>query len=133
MDRDDDHLKILSICFYVKGALDFMVGMFFCIYLALGGAIVSGALPMGPPPRGGGPGPEVMGWIFVVIGVVAISFAWVTASLNVFTGVSLGQRRRRTLCMITAGINCMNMPLGTLLGVFALIVLSRNTVQQKFA
>ena len=49
------------------------------------------------------------------------------------SGFFLRQRRRRTFSLVMAGINCMNMPLGTVLGVFTVIVLLRESVRQAYA
>jgi len=35
--------------------------------------------------------------------------------------------------MIVAGITCLSVPIGTVLGVFTLLVLSRPSVKQMFA
>jgi hypothetical protein len=48
------------------------------------------------------------------------------------TAASLGTRRRRTLCLVTAGLTCASFPLGTALGIFTFIVLSRPTVKTLF-
>ena len=49
--RDDEHLRILSILYYVFGGLRAFGGLFPLIYVALGVAFVSGA--MGPAVKGG--------------------------------------------------------------------------------
>jgi hypothetical protein len=36
------------------------------------------------------------------------------------------------LCMITAGLSCLEMPYGTALGVMTFVVLSRPSVRQEF-
>lgn len=36
-------------------------------------------------------------------------------------------------CLVMAGIECMFMPFGTVLGVFTIIVLMRESVQKLFA
>ena len=49
------------------------------------------------------------------------------------TGSSLKQRRRRTLCFVVACLMLPSFPLGTILGVFTIIVLRRPSVQELFA
>ena len=44
----------------------------------------------------------------------------------------LVQRRNHRFCLVLAGVTCLFMPLGTILGVFTLIVLMRDSVQQSF-
>lgn len=38
----------------------------------------------------------------------------------------------RTFSLVVAGINCLNMLLGTVLGVFTIIVLMRDSVQARY-
>jgi hypothetical protein len=48
-------------------------------------------------------------------------------------GRFLARRRHHTFCMVIAAVACTFMPLGTVLGVFSLIVLSRESVRESFA
>ena len=43
--------------------------------------------------------------------------------------MSLKKRQKRTFSFVIACICCMNIPLGTALGVFTLVVLSRQSVK----
>jgi hypothetical protein len=56
----------------------------------------------------------------------------VVTTLKFLTARSLGQRRRRTLCLITAGITVLAMPYGTAIGIATFIVLQRPTVIALF-
>jgi len=47
-------------------------------------------------------------------------------------GRFLAQRRRYYYCLVMAGIACMFMPFGTVLGVFTIIVLLRESVKELF-
>jgi hypothetical protein len=62
-----------------------------------------------------------MGFIFVVAAV-----------LNVVSGIFLRQRRHRIFSFVIAGLDCLQIPFGTALGVFAIIVLSRDSVRQLY-
>ena len=44
----------------------------------------------------------------------------------------LQQRRRPTLCLVVAGLECMMFPFGSVLGVFTIIILLRPCVRQLF-
>jgi hypothetical protein len=54
------------------------------------------------------------------------------AALLAVAGRRLKQRRSHTFCLVVAGLTCMNMPLGTVLGVFTLVVLTRPGVREAF-
>lgn len=73
------------------------------------------------------------GAIFTVLALGMIITSWIVAALVVLAGKSLKQRKRHTFCMIVAGIECLFMPLGTVLGVFSLVVLTRPSVKALFA
>lgn len=57
----------------------------------------------------------------------------VAVILNVMVGFFIEQRRHRTFSMIVAGLNCLQMPIGTLLGIFTIIVLNRDSVRARYA
>lgn len=63
-------------------------------------------------------------WFYLFMG------AWGLVSLvaNLVSGLSMHARRGRIFSMIVAGFNCINVPFGTVLGVFTLIVLLRPSM-----
>jgi hypothetical protein len=131
MTRSDrEHLRILAICHYVLGGLCFLVGCFPMIHLAVGVAIVTGAMP-GPP--AGAPFPaEFFGWLFIGIASAVIAFYWGLGLALIQAGTCLRQTRWRTFCIVVAGFACLFQPLGTILGVFTIIVLVRPSVREAF-
>ena len=132
MTRSDrDHLRTLSVCHYVLGGLCFLVGCIPFIYLALGVAILNGGF--GPPKnQNGGPPPEFLGWLFIGIASLVIALYWALGLALVQAGSCLRQRKWRTFCMVVAGASCLFQPLGTILGVFTIIVLMRPSVRDAF-
>ena len=63
------------------------------------------------------------GFILIgLIGAVALALA----------GLFLSRRTRYTYCLVVAGLACMFMPFGTVLGVFTIIVLVRPSVKAMF-
>jgi len=129
---DRDHLRILAICHYVLSGLCFVVGSFPLIHLAVGIAIVTGAIPVQQKGNGGSFPEEFFGWIFIIISSVVILFYWSLAVGLIVAGRSLSQRKRRTLCLIVAGAACMFQPLGLVLGIFTFLVLLRPSVRAAF-
>jgi hypothetical protein len=57
---------------------------------------------------------------------------WTLAAVTVYVGRCIKRREKYTFCLIAAGLNWMHMPIGTILGVFTLIVLTRDSVGQLF-
>jgi hypothetical protein len=126
-DRDQEHLKILSICWYVMSGIAVLFGTFPLIHVGLGLFFVLGG-PTGP----GGP-PPFIGWIFVGIGSLFVLFGWTMAILSFITARSLPKRRRIMICYIAAAIVCAQIPIGTTLGIFTFIVLSRPGIKSSFS
>jgi hypothetical protein len=67
-------------------------------------------------------------WVYMVSG----SFVIVSGIANVISAIFLRRRRYRTFSLIVAGLNCLHMPLGTVLGVFTFVVLGRESVIQLY-
>jgi hypothetical protein len=61
-----------------------------------------------------------------------VLFGWTLAALLVAAGRSIARRKRHLFCLIVAGMACLMMPFGTVLGVFTLITLNRPSVKAKF-
>jgi hypothetical protein len=80
-----------------------------------------------------GPPAALFGAFFIGFALLWMLTAWSLAGLLVVAGRSLAQRRRRILCLVTAGLAAvMCMPFGTVLGVFTIIVLMRPSVREAF-
>ncbi len=126
MSQDLEHLKILTIFHYVAAG---MIALFACIpmiHFFLGLAMATGAL-------GSEGGPESIVGIFFMAGAgLFIIAGWTLAVLVFFAGRNLSRRTNHTFCMIIAGLECLFMPVGTVLGVFTIIVLARNSVKALF-
>jgi hypothetical protein len=125
---DESHLKTLSILHYVYGGLMLLAGSFFLIYVVIGIVMLA--------TTSSAPDPTAMiagGVIFLVIGALLSGVAAAKGALTIYAGVCLAAKRRPMLCMIAAGLSCMNFPLGTALGVFTFVVISRPAVKQAFA
>ena len=59
-------------------------------------------------------------------------FTVLAAIGNFLAGLYLKKRKNRTFIMVVAGINCLQIPFGTVLGVFTIVVLSRPAVTNLF-
>lgn len=57
---------------------------------------------------------------------------WALALLTAMSAGCLRTRRRRFFSQIVAGLNCLAMPIGLVLGIFTLIVLQREPVKRLY-
>jgi hypothetical protein len=128
--RDAEHLKLLSIFHFILAAL----GLFGIAFLALHFAVMR-AIFMNPEMwknEKSGPPPEIFlkllmwGYAF---GLVVILTGGV---LNLLSGVFIRKRRHRMFSIIIGGLNCLHVPFGTLLGVFTILILSRESVRKTY-
>ena len=126
VDRDLEHLRLLAIFHYILGGLLTLCGFFSFIHLGLGIAMVAGALDGGrnPPP------PE-FGWLFIIAAGFAIVAAWTLAVCMVLVGLKLVKQKNYWFCFVVAIIECLFQPLGTVLGIFTIIVLQRASVKDS--
>ena len=128
---DEEHLRLLRIGYLTMGGVAAFTGLFGLFYVFMGAVMASF---MRIPQKGPGqPPPELFAWFFVGFGVLFMVLAGTYAALAFVAARSLRLRRSRTLCLLTAGLSCLYIPFGTLLGIFTFNVLGRPSVQSLFA
>ena len=131
MLRDADHLRLLSLFHYIYGGIVIAMSSFAVIHLVLGiTMIVNPGAFAGA--RGQAPADRMLGWMFAVLGGAVIVIGWTVGLLTILSGRWIKQRRRRLFSMVLAGVNCMWVPLGTVLGVTTLMVLLRDSVRALY-
>ena len=128
-NQDTDHLRLLSIFHYVVAGFLALFSMFPFLHLAMGIAMVTGAFDK---VGNGNPPPAFLGWILIAFAACAILCGMALAVCVAIAGRRLADCRGYTYCLVVAGIECIFMPLGTVLGVFTIVVLMRPTVKQLF-
>jgi len=122
-------LQLLSVFHYVVGGLTGLFALFPVIHLVMGLGMLGGDFG----DSAAGPlSPRLFGWIFVAIASLMIVLGLALAGLMVYAGRCIARRRRHLLCLVVAGLSCVMMPLGTVLGVFTLVVLTRPRVRALF-
>jgi hypothetical protein len=125
--QDADHLRLLSIFHYVVAGMFALFAMFPVIYLVIGIAIVTGVFDSGAEPP-----PPFLGWMFIIAAVFFMTCGLAMAICVALAGRRLARRTNYLYCLVIAGIECIFMPFGTVLGVFTIIVLMRPTVKEMF-
>jgi len=128
MDQDRQHLQLLSVIHYVLGGLFALMGCFPIFHVLVGIAMVSGVIKE----QAGEPSPQAFGWIFIIFPGMMMLFIWGVAFMIVLVGRKLATYRSHMFCLVAAAIECTFMPLGTLLGVFTILVLIRPSVKSLF-
>jgi len=129
MSKDEEHLRLLSVFHYIVGGLAALFACFPIIHLVLGLLIVFNPHLFGPAKDAP---PPFLGWFLVIFAGMFVLAGWIMAALIAWAGWCLQHRRRYLFCAVMAGVACLFLPFGTVLGVFTLIVLLRPTVKALF-
>ena len=127
---DAEHLRLLGIFHFVSAALAFVGVLFATLYFVLIWAVFANPEMWARSQEG--PPPEAFITIFQWFTGIGVIWFVVSCVGNLLSGLFLRTRRHRTFSMVIAGINCLHIPLGTLLGVFTLAVLGRESVRKLY-
>ena len=126
---DASHLNLLSIFHFVSAGMALLGIAFMALQFGMFHALMSDpaawAAQKNPPPR------EFFAlfqWLFAVLGV----WFGACAILNVISAFCIRARTHRIFSVVVAAVNCLQMPLGTVLGIFTIIVLMRDTVREVY-
>ena len=132
MNQDKQHLQLLAIFHYVVAGLAALFSFFPLLYTTVG-VIFIFAARHGTAKPGEDLPPEFLGWIFAVLGSVLFLIGIAMAICILIAGRSLALRKRYSFALVMACIECLFLPFGTILGVFTIIVLSRESVRGLFS
>ena len=129
MGKDQEHLRLLSIFHYIVGGMAALGACIPIFHLIFGIVII---VLSARAEAGSEAPPAFVGWLFAGIAGVAMMVGWTMAACIIATGRFLTARKYYMFCLVVAGIECLFMPLGTILGVFTLVVLLRESVKPLF-
>lgn len=122
---DAEHVRLLAIFHFVSAALSFVGVIFSSLYFLLFQVVFSNPELTQSPPE------EIL-TIFRWFTGLFVAWFLVSCIGNLLSGMFLRRRRHRTFSMAIAVINCLHIPLGTILGVFTLVVLGRESVRKLY-
>lgn len=130
VDRDQEHLKLLKMGFYLLAGTAGFSTLFALLFMALGTIVGFSA----PASTRGGPGndPPVMGAVLAGLGLAFLLLGAAWTWLTYYAARSIEVRRRWIFCMILAALWCLSIPFGTAIGISAILVLNRPSVKVLF-
>jgi len=131
MNRDKEHLQLLAIFHYVVAGLAALFAFLPLLYTTVG-AIFIFAARHGTAKLGEELPPEFLGWIFAVIGAVVFVIGIAMAICILSAGRSLAHCKPYSFTLVMGCIECLFVPFGTILGVFTIVALSRESVRGLF-
>ncbi|HEX4653218.1 MAG TPA: hypothetical protein VH227_03130 [Candidatus Udaeobacter sp.] len=132
MNQDNEHLRLLAIFHYVVGGLAALFSFFPLLYTTIGAVFIFAARHGTAKPGEDLP-PEFLGWIFAVLGSLLFLIGIAMAICILIAGLSLALRKCYSFALVMACIECLFIPFGTILGVFTIVVLSRESVKALFS
>ncbi|MDF7800853.1 hypothetical protein P4C99_15365 [Pontiellaceae bacterium B1224] len=131
-DKLTEQINLLGIFHYVVGGIMALLSCMPFIHVFMGLMIVNGGFAESGTSQSTPPD-AWFGWIFVIMGSIAILLGWLSSIAILIAGNKLRKKKNRMYCLVIAGIECMFMPLGTVLGVFTLIALTKEESKTLFA
>jgi hypothetical protein len=131
MNHDNEQLSLLAVFHYVVAGLAVFFSLFTLLYSAMGAFMLYAAHH--PGPNNQQQQPAILGWIFIVLGALFFLAGLAIAICILIAGRSLARQRRYWFGFVVACIECLFIPFGTILGVFTIIVLSRESVKTLFS
>ncbi len=123
-------LDLLAIFHYVLAAIIFLKGACALIMMGIGTLAVSGVLADAPEDMA--VALVALGLIFFAGPLVFLVIAWTAAALVLMAGRRIASRTKLVYCQIIAGLECLCVPFGTILGVFTLMHLTKPDVKETF-
>jgi hypothetical protein len=124
-------LKLLSIGYYIQGGIATFYTVMVAGYVGFMGTMLA-AFGATAQRNGQKPIPEFVIPLITGIFVVVTVFSLSIAICLLLAGYWLRRYRNKLFIYIVAGLSCLSVPYGTVLGVFTFMVLRRPEAEQLF-
>ena len=126
VSSDAQQLDLLVVFHYVLAAFAALFSMFPLIHLFIGIGLLAGAI------NGAGNEGLFIGGFFILFAGIWITLGLTFATCVAIAARKLSRRTGHTYCLIIGSLECLFMPFGTILGVFTIVVLMRDSVKAMF-
>ena len=125
-DDDLEQLRLLSVFHYVVAGITALFSLLPGFQLVFGLLMASGRFA--PEDEGS----RIFGCLMAGCASFLLFTGVGLAAAIGLAGQSIAQRRRYTYILVVAGVLCVFVPLGTILGVLTFVVLVRPSVRARF-
>ena len=132
VNRDEEHLRQLATFHTVLAVIGGVFACFPLLHVGLGLMMMFDPSFFEKGHQAAQPPPPVFGLFFVVMGGVFVLLGWAMAVCTFLSGRYISRRCNRMFSIVVAALLCMFLPFGTLLGVFTLVVLCRDSVERLY-
>jgi len=131
MSTDNEHLRLLSIFHYVVGGIGCLMSCMTVFHIGIGLVMI-----FAPEKMTGAEGeaiPAFAGWMFFIMGSIFFLAGQATSIAIIISGRFIARRKNYLYSFIVGCVECIFLPFGTVLGIFTIIVLSRESVKAIYA
>ena len=129
---DNEHIKLLAIFQYIFGGLAFAGLLFLFLHFLIMGTVFGAVISSHSQRSPNGPPPEFIMIFFACFYFIAGAMLVAAGVGNILSANFMRKRKYRTFSFVIACLNCLQIPFGTALGVFTIIVLSRDSVRAQY-
>lgn len=129
---DEEHLRLLGIGYYIAGGLHIAFASIFIFHFVFLVVLSSNPDLFPPGAQGKDAPPEAFFHVFAWLLGFVILLGWSFGGLTVYAGRCVKRRSRRTFSLVMAALNTLAIPVGTIVGVCGLMVLSRPGVRRLY-
>ena len=130
-NSDLESLKLLAIFHYIIGGLGVFIALIPLIYLAIGVVILVAPEAFTDASSGEIP-PAIAGYLFAAIGGICFIVGQALAIMIIYSGIQLQKQQKYIFSFIVACVLCAFFPFGTVLGVFTILALTKDSVRQLY-
>jgi len=128
-NSNSQNMDLIAIFHYVAAAIIYLKGLIALFFMGIGAIAVTAIL------CDEGPNPEALVPVGIIFFMAPMLFLTITAAIGtavLIAGRRIAKRTHLGYCQIIAGLECLCIPYGTVLGVISLIFLTRDDVKQQF-
>jgi hypothetical protein len=135
MNPDLHQLKLFAIFHFILAALLLLAALFFAGSLYVASSLMYHAElnelyeEMGE--AAAQPYRNISNFV-AIVGLIGFLLTSVATVMSLLTARFLTRQRHHRFCAITTGLQCLLVPLGTILGVFTILLLMRPEVRECF-
>ncbi len=129
LKKDTDHLRLLAVFHFIFAGLSVLGLGFMVFHYSIMQVIFSRPEIQNAQ---GGPPPEMIKKILLIFYSVMAVVLIIGGILNLLSALFLKSRKNRFYSLIIGGLNCVQVPIGTALGIFTIMVLTRDSVRRMY-
>lgn len=127
----EEQVRLVSIGYYVMAGLTGLFSLIPGIHITVGTLVLLGKFEMDSSDSDFPS--ELFGGIFVGVGSLMMLMGFTLTALVAIAGRKLKHFRSRTYCLVIGAVLCAIFPLGTVLGVFTILLLTKPEAKTRFS